>query len=104
MSYKKKNPDVIFDFEQNALKSDCDISITTNGAKSTKSQNFIKWSSLRPSKKSVYRMQSKIKQEKTYSFIFTITNKKPSGECRIFLTVACFFRTSTLPYPRTPTN
>ena len=31
MEYKKKNPDVIFDFEQNELKYDCDILITTNG-------------------------------------------------------------------------
>ena len=30
MKYKKTNPDVIFDFEQNELKSDCDIIITTN--------------------------------------------------------------------------
>ena len=31
MKYKKQNPDVIFDFEQNNLKNDCDILITTNG-------------------------------------------------------------------------
>lgn len=40
--YKKKNPDVIFDFEQNELKSDCDILITTNSAKSSNTQNCIK--------------------------------------------------------------
>ena len=42
ISYKKSNPEVIFDFEQNEIKSDCDILITTNGAKSSKSQKCIK--------------------------------------------------------------
>lgn len=40
MSYKKKHPDVIFDFEQNELKSDCDIVITTNGTDSDKSKKY----------------------------------------------------------------
>lgn len=31
VNYKKKHPDVIFDFEQNEQKYDCDILITTNG-------------------------------------------------------------------------
>lgn len=31
MEYKKKNPDVVFDFEQNERKYDCDILIATNG-------------------------------------------------------------------------
>ena len=31
MEYKTKNPDVSFDFEQNELKYNCDILITTNG-------------------------------------------------------------------------
>ena len=42
MSYKKKNPDVIFDFEQNEQKYDCDIVITTNGLNSDNSKNYIK--------------------------------------------------------------
>ena len=41
MTYKKKNPDVIFDFEQNELKYDCDIVITTNGLNSDNSKNYI---------------------------------------------------------------
>ena len=41
MSYKKKNPDVIFDFEQNEQKYDCDIVITTNGLNSDNSKNYI---------------------------------------------------------------
>ena len=42
MSYKKKNPDVIFDFEQNEQKYDCDIVITTNGLNSDNSKNYVK--------------------------------------------------------------
>ena len=42
MSYKKKNPDVIFDFEQNEQKYDCDIVITTNGLNSDNSKTYIK--------------------------------------------------------------
>ena len=41
MSYKKKNPDIIFDFEQNELKYDCDIVITTNGLNSEGSKSYI---------------------------------------------------------------
>ena len=42
MSYKKKNPDVIFDFEQNEQKYDCDIVITTNGLNNDNSKNYVK--------------------------------------------------------------
>lgn len=41
MSYKKKNPDVIFDFEQNELKYDCDIVITTNGLNNQSSKSYV---------------------------------------------------------------
>ncbi len=40
MSYKKKNPDVIFDFEQNQQKYDCDIVITTNGLHDDSTKNY----------------------------------------------------------------
>ena len=40
MHYKKKHPDVIFAFEQNELKYDCDIVITTNGLNSDTSKNY----------------------------------------------------------------
>lgn len=36
MNYRKKNPNAVFDFEQNGLKTDCDIVITTNGASENK--------------------------------------------------------------------
>ncbi len=42
MKYKKLNPNVVFDFEQNELKSDCDIIITTNEIPTSQSGNLIK--------------------------------------------------------------
>lgn len=42
MSYKKKNPDVIFDFEQNEQKYNCDIVITTNKLSGDNSKSCIK--------------------------------------------------------------
>lgn len=40
--YAQKNKDVVFEFEQNELNSDCDILITTDGAKSEKSNTAVK--------------------------------------------------------------
>lgn len=42
IKYKKNNPDVIFDFEQNEMKRDCDIVITTNGSTPSKRENYLK--------------------------------------------------------------
>ncbi|MBO4940110.1 MAG: LysR family transcriptional regulator [Clostridia bacterium] len=42
VAYRKKNPDVIFDFEQNDLRYDCDIMITTNGLQTDRSKNYAK--------------------------------------------------------------
>ncbi len=42
MDYRKKYPDVIFDFEQNEQKSDSDIVITTNGANTNARNNYAK--------------------------------------------------------------
>lgn len=42
VSYKKKNPDVIFDFEQNEKRYDCDIVITTNGLDSDNPKSYVK--------------------------------------------------------------
>lgn len=42
VGYRKKNPDVIFDFEQNDLKYDCDIVITTNGLRADDTKNYVK--------------------------------------------------------------
>ncbi|MBQ8295634.1 MAG: LysR family transcriptional regulator [Clostridia bacterium] len=42
VNYRKKNEDVIFDFEQSELKHDCDIVITTNGSKEAHGSNYVK--------------------------------------------------------------
>ena len=42
VGYRKKHPDVIFDFEQNDRKYDCDIVITTNGLSTDGSKNYLK--------------------------------------------------------------
>ena len=41
MRYKKTHEDVVFDFEQNDLKSDCDILITTNGANTSEKDDYV---------------------------------------------------------------
>ncbi len=42
VEYRNKNPEVVFDFEQNELRHDCDISITTNSLKTNKEDESIK--------------------------------------------------------------
>lgn len=42
VTYRKTHPDVIFDFEQNALKQDCDIVVSTNGVRDTASKQYRK--------------------------------------------------------------
>lgn len=42
VSYRREHPDVIFDFEQNKFKRDCDIIITTNGLEDVGSNNCLK--------------------------------------------------------------
>lgn len=41
MEYKKKNPEAIFDFEQNGVKYTCDILITTNGIKNGTEKKYL---------------------------------------------------------------
>ena len=42
VSYSRKNPEAIFEFEQSDLKHDCDILITTNGDQSSSRQQYVK--------------------------------------------------------------
>lgn len=42
VNYRKQHPDVIFDFEQNALKYDCDIIISTSGIGEAPASNPLK--------------------------------------------------------------
>lgn len=41
MEYKKRNPDAIFDFEQNETQYSCDILITTNGIKNDTEKKYL---------------------------------------------------------------
>ncbi len=41
MEYKKENPEVIFDFEQNETTYNCDILITTNGSKKDTEKKYL---------------------------------------------------------------
>ena len=41
VSYREKHPDVIFDFEQNRRKYDCDIVISTNGLSEEGPGNYV---------------------------------------------------------------
>lgn len=42
VDYRKKNPDAVFDFEQNAKQYDCDIVIKTNGLDDTSKHLYTK--------------------------------------------------------------
>ena len=42
VGYRKKHPDVVFDFEQNDRKYDCDIVITTNGLGENAPKGYVK--------------------------------------------------------------
>ena len=42
VSYREKNPHVVFDFEQNERKNDCDIIISTNGLSEDSAKNYAK--------------------------------------------------------------
>lgn len=42
VGYRQQNPDVIFDFEQNEQKRDCDILITTNGFNDSSERKYAK--------------------------------------------------------------
>ena len=41
IEYKRKNPEVSFDFEQNEAKNNCDILITTNGVKNDSEKKYV---------------------------------------------------------------
>jgi len=42
VDYRRQNPDVVFDFEQSAAKSDCDIAIKTNGPEAADTENYVR--------------------------------------------------------------
>ena len=97
MSYKKKNPDVIFDFEQNEQKYDCDIVITTNGLNDD-SKNYIKRSIreekiyLAVPKNSVYASYKSIDltSVKDESFVMLSTTRLFGVICNKYCSIAGF--------------
>lgn len=42
VKFRKQHPEVIFDFEQNEIKSDCDIVVKTNGLDNVSANKYIK--------------------------------------------------------------
>lgn len=99
VEYKKKNPDVIFDFEQNELKYNCDILITTNGlnmnheksylCRCVKKENIY----LAVPKDSNYACESSIelRRVKDESFVMLSNTRLFGVICNKFCSVAGFY-------------
>ena len=98
IKYKKSNPDVIFDFEQNVLKNDSDIIITTNGIDSSKSRNYDKRCIkeehiyLAVPKQSIYAKNSSINlsEVKNENFIMLSNSRLFGVICNKFCSIAGF--------------
>lgn len=98
MRYKKMYPDVIFDFEQNTQKNDCDIVITTNGVHARNPQNFTKRCIkeehiyLAVPKQSIYANYSSIKlsEVKDENFIMLSSSRLFGVICNKFCSIAGF--------------
>ena len=99
MDYKKKNPDVIFDFEQNELKYDCDILITTNGLNTDNSKNYLRRCVKKENiylavpKDSKYAESSSVELSavKNESFIMLSSTRLFGVICNKFCSVAGFY-------------
>ena len=99
MDYKKKNPDVIFDFEQNELKYDCDILITTNGLNTDHSKNYLQRCIkkekiyLAVPKESKYAEASSVELSsvKNESFIMLSSTRLFGAICNTFCSIAGFY-------------
>ncbi len=99
VKYRKKNPDVIFEFEQNDLKYDCDIVITTNGANSDETKNFLKRAVksekiyLAVPQDSIYadRESIELSEIKNEKFIMLSSSRLFGVICNKFCSVAGFY-------------
>lgn len=99
MEYKKKNSDVIFDFEQNELKYNCDILITTNGLKLDNERKYLRRSVkkekiyLAVPKDSQYAEASSIELSavKDESFIMLSNTRLFGVICNKFCSIAGFY-------------
>lgn len=99
MDYKKKNPDVIFDFEQNERKYDCDILITTNGLNTDNSKKYLQRCIkkekiyLAVPKDSKYAEAESVELEavKNESFIMLSSTRLFGAICNKFCSIAGFY-------------
>lgn len=99
MEYKKRNPDVIFEFEQNELKYNCDILITTNGINHNNDKKYlhrcIKKENifLAVPKDSEYAKKSSIELSsvKNESFIMLSNTRLFGVICNKFCSIAGFY-------------
>ncbi len=99
VEYRKKRDDVIFEFEQNELKYDCDILIATNGDKLDEGRNYVKRTVkeerifLAVPKESQYADQpsinlSMVKDEK---FVLLSSSRQFGALCNKFCSTAGFY-------------
>ena len=99
MEYKKQNPEVIFDFEQNELKSDCDILISTNGLETAAPKNCLhrcvkkEKIYLAVPKESKYAKAGEIElsEVKNESFIMLSSTRLFGAICNKFCSIASFY-------------
>ena len=99
VEYKKKNPDVIFDFEQNELKYNCDILIMTNGLNMNHEKSYLRRCVKKENiylavpKDSNYAGASSIelRQVKDESFIMLSNTRLFGVICNKFCSVAGFY-------------
>lgn len=98
VGYRKKYPDVIFDFEQNDRRYDCDIVITTNAQNGEASKNYVKRCVkeeriyLAAPKDSPYAARESValKEVKDEGFVM-LSNSRPFGViCAKFCSIAGF--------------
>lgn len=99
MEYKKQNPEVIFDFEQNELKSDCDILISTNGLETAAPKNCLhrcvkkEKIYLAVPKESKYAKAGEIElaEVKNESFIMLSSKRLFGAICNKYCSIAGFY-------------
>jgi len=99
VKYRARNPDVVFDFEQNDLQYDCDILITTNAANADGNKNYRK-RCVRPER--IYlavpsdshyaKMQSiSLADVKNESFVMLSSSRLFGALCNKFCSLAGFY-------------
>ena len=99
MLYRKNHPNVVFDFEQNDLKHDCDIVITTNEYNSKPEKDYLKRCVreekiyLAVPKESAYSSRNSIDltEVKNESFVLLSNSKQFGVICNKLCSIAGFY-------------